>query len=76
MKTITLVAGALAFGVTLAGSALADTGECSTCVVRPSSDDTAIPQTLPDQRVGASKPIIVASPRCPSGKRVMGRCLQ
>jgi hypothetical protein len=76
MKTITSIFGGLAFVVTLAGPVLADTGGCSICVVRPWLDDTVIPHTLPGQRGDASKPIVVASPRCPSGKRVMGRCLQ
>ena len=28
------------------------------------------------QDVDTTKPMVLASPRCPSGKRVMGRCLQ
>jgi hypothetical protein len=84
MKTLTLLA-AVAF-IALAGPALAD--PCSGCavdqrdtpVLQPipgdgSCNGCALP-TLSGRRADTAKPIVVASPRCPSGKRVMGRCLQ
>jgi hypothetical protein len=83
MKPIILFA-ALAFS--FATPAFAD-GGCGNCAV-DQLDTRPLPQTPEDgcsncalptqagQRADTGKRILVASPRCPSGKRVMGRCLQ
>lgn len=78
MRTFALLAAVALIAMTVPASAnspptetrivVADGGGngCSGC---------ALPN-LSGQRADAAKRIVVASPRCPSGKRVMGRCLQ
>jgi hypothetical protein len=84
MRTLTLLAAVALISLTV--PALAD--GCGNCAVH--QPDTPVLQPVPGdgscsgcalpslsgQRAEVTKPVVIASPRCPSNKRVMGRCLQ
>jgi hypothetical protein len=68
MKTLTLMAALLLGTALIPQAALADGQGCSSCVVQPSGDETAIPQEPRDGGScnGCAMPVIVA-PRLADG---------
>jgi hypothetical protein len=68
MKTLTLMAALLLGTAMIPQTALADGGGCSSCVVQPSGDETAIPQEPRDSGGcnGCATPLFVA-PRLADG---------